>query len=103
MLEAPAWAKKARRLGCRVDAAAKVVVAPADEPDWHLAFELYPLHRAPGATKIRASVETGLGLFLNDVVPEDAARRLAALAVPAEPIELDTLFTPAEPGVATLP
>ena len=33
MLEAPAWAKKARRLGCRVEAAAKVVVAPADEPD----------------------------------------------------------------------
>ena len=48
--------------------------APHDEPDWHLAFELYPLHRAPGVTKIRASVETGLGLFLNDVAPEDAAR-----------------------------
>ena len=35
--------------------------APNDAPDWHLAFELYPLHRASGATKIRASVETGLG------------------------------------------
>jgi UDPglucose--hexose-1-phosphate uridylyltransferase len=67
--------------------------APADESDWHLAFELYPLHRAPEVTKIRASVETGLGLFLNDVAPEDAARRLAALAVDAEPIELDVLFT----------
>jgi hypothetical protein len=33
MLEPPAWAKKARRLGCRVGAAAKVVVAPADDPD----------------------------------------------------------------------
>jgi len=33
MLEAPAWAKKARRLGCRVETAAKVVVAPAEEPD----------------------------------------------------------------------
>lgn len=74
--------------------------APPGEPDWHLAFELYPLHRAPGATKIRAGVETGLGLFLNDVVPEDAARRLAALAVAAEPIELDTLFTVAEPQAA---
>ena len=72
--------------------------APHDEPDWHLAFELYPLHRAPGATKIRASVETGLGLFLNDVAPEDAARQLGGLDVPAEPIELDSLFsvTPAE-------
>ena len=75
--------------------------APADEPDWHLAFELYPLHRAPTRTKIRASVETGLGLFLNDVAPEDAARRLAAPDVPAEPIELDTLFTVAEPEPAT--
>jgi len=33
MLEAPAWAKKARKLGWRVDAAAKVVVAPAEDPD----------------------------------------------------------------------
>jgi UDPglucose--hexose-1-phosphate uridylyltransferase len=71
--------------------------APADEPDWHLAFELYPLHRAAGAMKIRASVETGLGLFLNDVAPEDAARRLAGLEVPAEPILLDSLFTVTEP------
>ena len=70
--------------------------APAGEPDWHLAFELYPLHRAPGVAKIRASVETGLGLFLNDVAPEDAASRLAALSVAAEPIELDTLFTVTE-------
>lgn len=76
--------------------------APAGEPDWHLAFELYPLHRAADAIKIRASVETGLGLFLNDVAPEDAARRLAALTVPAEPIGLDTLFTPTPP-LATLP
>jgi len=74
--------------------------APAGEPDWHLAFELYPVHRAPGVTKIRASVETGLGLFLNDVAPEDAARRLSALSVPAEPIELDTLFTVEQPTPA---
>ena len=76
--------------------------APAGEPDWHLAFELYPLHRSPEVTKIRASVETGLGLFLNDVVPEDAARRLAALAVPAEPLELDSLFTVVQPQLAAL-
>ena len=76
--------------------------APAAQPDWHLAFELYPLYRAPGVTKIRASVETGLGLFLNDVAPEDAARRLTALAVPAEPIELDTLFTVVQPHLAQL-
>jgi len=67
--------------------------APNEQPDWHLAFGLYPLHRAPGVMKIRAGVETGLGLFLNDVAPEDAARRLAGLDVPAEPIDLDSLFT----------
>ncbi len=76
--------------------------APNGEPDWHLAFELYPVHRAPGAMKIRASVETGLGLFLNDVAPEDAARRLAALEVPAEPIELDSLFAVTQPDAAML-
>jgi len=66
--------------------------APRGQDDWHLAVELYPPHRAAGVPKIRASIETGLGLFLNDVAPEDAARRLAYLDVPAEPIELDQLF-----------
>lgn len=75
--------------------------APVDEPDWHLSFELYPLHRAPGATKIRASVETGLGLFLNDVAPEDGARRLARLAIQAAPIEIEALFTVAQPQVVS--
>ena len=77
--------------------------APADEPDWHLAFELYPPHRAAGMMKIRASVETGLGLFLNDVAPEDAASRLAGLTVAAEPIELDALFSVAQPHLVPLP
>ena len=78
--------------------------APRDQPDWHLAFEFYPVHRAPGATKIRASIETALGLFLNDVLPEDAAARLASLEVPAEPIGLDALcvVTPAEPRAPVL-
>ena len=51
-------------------------------------------------TKIRAGVETGLGLFLNDVAPEDAARRLSGLDVPAEPIELDSLFAVTQPDAA---
>ena len=76
--------------------------APEDESDWHFAFELYPLHRAP-VGEVRASVETGLGLFLNDVAPEDAARRLAALDVPAESIDLETLFTAACPEPVSLP
>ncbi len=75
--------------------------APHDEPDWHLAFEFYPLDRGPEKVKIRASSETGLGLFLNDVAPEDAARQLAELAVAAPPIELRQLavVVPAAPAV----
>jgi UDPglucose--hexose-1-phosphate uridylyltransferase len=56
--------------------------APADEPDWHLAFEFYPPHRSPRLTKVRASVETATGLFINDTLPETTAGRLAALAGP---------------------
>lgn len=74
--------------------------APHDEPDWHLAFELYPLQRASGAMKIRASVETGLGLFLNDVAPEDAGRRLSGLGIPSEPVGLDALFRVTHPQPA---
>ncbi len=55
--------------------------APRGQPDWHLAFEFFPLNRGPEKVKIRASSETGLGLFLNDVAPEDAARQLAGLNV----------------------
>jgi UDPglucose--hexose-1-phosphate uridylyltransferase len=55
--------------------------APHEQPDWHLAFEFLPLLRSRGATKIRASVETVTGLFLNDVLPEEAATRLASLDV----------------------
>ena len=66
--------------------------APRSQPDWHLAFEFFPLHRSRTTTKIRASVETATGLFLNDVLPEDAARRLAELEVSAAPIDADCLF-----------
>ncbi len=66
--------------------------APREAPDWHLAFELYPLHRGPKKTKIRASVETATALFLNDVLPEDAARTLRRLDVAAEPIGVDCLY-----------
>jgi len=65
--------------------------APRDQPDWHLAFEFYPLNRGPENVKIRASSETGLGLFLNDVAPEEAARQLAGLDVTPSPVELQHL------------
>lgn len=54
---------------------------PADAPDWHLAFEFLPPHRTEGLTKIRASVETATGLFINDTVPESNAGRLREMPV----------------------
>jgi UDPglucose--hexose-1-phosphate uridylyltransferase len=53
--------------------------APAGVADWHLAFEFYPPHRSERLTKIRASVETATGLFINDTLPEESAQRLAAV------------------------
>jgi UDPglucose--hexose-1-phosphate uridylyltransferase len=55
--------------------------APRGQPDWHLAFEFFPLNRGPEKVKIRAGSETGIGLFLNDIAPEDAALQLAGLDV----------------------
>jgi UDPglucose--hexose-1-phosphate uridylyltransferase len=47
--------------------------------DWHLSFEFLPPHRAPHRMKVRASVETAAGLFINDTVPEVSAAALAAV------------------------
>jgi UDPglucose--hexose-1-phosphate uridylyltransferase len=67
--------------------------APRDEPDWHLSFDFFPLRRGRTSTKIRASVETATGLYLNDVLPETAARRLAELDLAAQaPIGPEHLF-----------
>jgi UDPglucose--hexose-1-phosphate uridylyltransferase len=66
--------------------------APHDQPDWHLGFEFFPFNRAPEKIKIRASSETGLGLFLNDVAPEDAALRLAGLEVEGHAVETGDLL-----------
>jgi UDPglucose--hexose-1-phosphate uridylyltransferase len=52
------------------------------EADWHLGFEFLPPHRAPHKLKVRASVETAAGLFINDTVPEISAAALAATDVP---------------------
>jgi UDPglucose--hexose-1-phosphate uridylyltransferase len=65
---------------------------PRGEPDWHLAFEFFPLRRSRTATKIRASVETAAGIVLNDVLPEVAAARLAEVAVAAPPLAIEHLF-----------
>ena len=46
------------------------------EADWHLHVELLPPHRSAERLKVRASVETALGMFINDTVPERTAAEL---------------------------
>ncbi len=54
--------------------------APGDDGgDWHLHVELLPPHRNAERLKVRASVETALGVFINDTAPEETAAALAAL------------------------
>jgi UDPglucose--hexose-1-phosphate uridylyltransferase len=66
--------------------------APRGASDWHLAFEFFPLRRSPTAMKIRASVESAAGVFLNDVLPEVAAARLAEVEVAAPAVSPEHLF-----------
>jgi len=66
--------------------------APAEidgEPvdDWHLSFEFLPPNRSAHNLKVRATVETAAGLFINDTMPEDSAAQLAA--VPTGPAGAD--------------
>lgn len=63
-----------------------VLEAPAAPPaaDWHLAVEFYPPHRNARQLKVRASVETATGLYINDTEPEVTAAELRAVGV--EPI-----------------
>jgi UDPglucose--hexose-1-phosphate uridylyltransferase len=50
----------------------------AGSDDWHLHIELLPPHRNPHRLKVRASIETALGSFINDTVPERVAAELRA-------------------------
>jgi UDPglucose--hexose-1-phosphate uridylyltransferase len=66
--------------------------APADddgEPvaDWHLSFEFLPPNRGPDRLKVRASVETAAGFFINDTIPEESAATLAAVLTGTEGAE----------------
>lgn len=56
--------------------APRVDSGPAE--DWHLAFEFLPPNRGADLLKVRASVETATGFFINDTVPERTAPQLAA-------------------------
>ena len=53
-----------------------ILEAPPGSPDSHLSIEFTPLHRTAQLTKIRASVETATGLFINDTLAETSAARL---------------------------
>ena len=55
---------------------------PADSDDWHLHFEFAPPNRSASQIKVRASVETATGFFINDTLPEVGARALAGIEVP---------------------
>ncbi|MCC5947795.1 MAG: galactose-1-phosphate uridylyltransferase [Nitriliruptoraceae bacterium] len=48
--------------------------------DWHLSFEFLPPNRGPDKLKVRATVETAAGLFINDTVPETSAAQLREVA-----------------------
>jgi len=60
-----------------------IMEAPDGVDDWHLAVEFLPPHRNAHLTKVRASVETATGLFINDTLPEETARLLASIHVAA--------------------
>jgi UDPglucose--hexose-1-phosphate uridylyltransferase len=53
----------------------------AGSDDWHLHVELLPPHRTPHRLKVRASIETALGTFINDTIPERIAADLRAVDV----------------------
>lgn len=52
----------------------------AGREDLALHLELFTIRRAPGKLKYLAGSESGMGAFINDVRPEDAARRLREVA-----------------------
>ncbi|MEU2118682.1 galactose-1-phosphate uridylyltransferase [Streptomyces sp. NPDC016459] len=51
--------------------------------DFGLHLELFTVRRASGKLKYLAGTESGMGAFMNDVRPEDAARRLREVATGA--------------------
>lgn len=55
--------------------------APASARDeWWLHLQLFTIRRAPGKLKYLAGSESGMGVFINDIAPEQAAARLREAA-----------------------
>lgn len=69
--------------------------APRDDEgpieDWHLSFEFFPPNRGPDKLKVRATVETAAGLFINDTDPEQSAGQLRQTADRTRPDRLPEL------------
>jgi UDPglucose--hexose-1-phosphate uridylyltransferase len=59
-----------------------IIEAPEGADDHHLAVEFMPPHRSPTKLKVRASVETVTGLFINDQLPDACAEQLRAVKPP---------------------
>lgn len=53
-----------------------------DEREAHYHIEFYPARRARDKLKFRAGSETGMGVFVNDVLPETAAAALRRVFAP---------------------
>lgn len=72
------------RLGRLFDVPAPYIMSWLQAPvaegreTWHLHVEIVSARRAPGKLKYLAGSESGVGAFINDIVPEDAAERLRA-------------------------
>jgi UDPglucose--hexose-1-phosphate uridylyltransferase len=53
----------------------------ADRDLAYLHLQLFSVRRAPGKLKFLAGSESAMGVFVNDVVPEEAARMLREVMV----------------------
>ncbi|ANW19815.1 galactose-1-phosphate uridylyltransferase [Streptomyces clavuligerus] len=53
---------------------------PEGRADFALHLELFTIRRTPGKLKFLAGSESGMSVFINDVLPETAARRLREAA-----------------------
>jgi UDPglucose--hexose-1-phosphate uridylyltransferase len=69
--------------------------------DWHLHVELLPPHRSRHRLKVRASVETALGTFINDTLPEDVAAELRRVEYADGAGTWDGVAVPAVGEIAT--
>jgi UDPglucose--hexose-1-phosphate uridylyltransferase len=47
----------------------------------YLHLEVFSIRRAPGKLKYLAGSESAMGAFVNDVLPEEAAKLLRAVAI----------------------